>query len=288
MALLLFAVALLGGAAPARAVAQSNADGPVPPLPGWADELTFAVGNALVGGLTAGIARAIDGESFVEGFRRGLAGGALHYAGKRLVLTTGFDGRHLLARQVAAVGTSVVTNAAAGRGALDRLFFPMGPVALELETLGGVRTLRPSVDLYDLVRIGQAAADEDLRLDWEASLLSGAVIFEGCCRVLHDRGVDGVAAGSVVLVEEAAPGMREQILEHEMVHVLQRDLINRAWFYPLERELAGRLLPGLGWLTEVRIGMLYPTMKGWFGDVQPVRSLLSPLEVEAEWIEWRR
>lgn len=277
--------ALLGIAAPAHLAAQSGSH-PDGGHPDWLNEFSLAASNALVGGVAAGAARALGGGSFMDGFRRGAGGGALHWLGKRMVVA-GFDGRHIVGRQVAALGTSVIANASSGRTSFERLFFPVGPVALEIDSRDGRRTFKPSVSVYDLVRIGHAAVHDDLALDWKTSLTTGTTVFQGYRRVLHSRGIDGSAAGSVVHVEEAQPYMREQIIDHEMVHVLQRDLIARAWFYPLERRIIERALGGHPWPAQVRIGVLYPTVKSLFGGLPPMSGFVGAVEAEAEWLEWR-
>ena len=277
-------MALLGIAAPVRIAAQTAQTSPE--SSGWKNEVAFTATNALVGGLTAGIGRKLHGGSFLAGFERGLAGGALHYAGKRM-LATDFPGHYLVARQVSAVGTSIVVNAAENQGSFDRLFFPIGPLALETESVDGHRSWSPSLDLYDVTRIASAALSPSFQVDWGTTFATGTVVFDGRDRVLRSQGVNGRTGGSVVLLEEAQAAVREQVVQHEMTHVLQRDMINRAWFYPAERRLVEQAMGGRRWPEQLRLGLLYPAFKSTAGQISPLRGMLHSVEAESEWMEGR-
>src|SRR5512133_49653 len=82
---------------------------PIPPdeappctqrYPHWAGELASIGGNALLGGLSAGIMQELRGGSFRSGFTRGALGGTAIYVGKRIDAER-FEGAGLLGRQVA-------------------------------------------------------------------------------------------------------------------------------------------------------------------------------------------
>lgn len=93
-------------------------------------ELVTAGINALLGGATAAGMRLIRGESASESwsaFWTGTLGGGVTYAGKRVAVER-FGGAGFLGRELATVGGSMVRNASAGRGVLEELVLPVGPV----------------------------------------------------------------------------------------------------------------------------------------------------------------
>jgi hypothetical protein len=201
--------------------------------------------NAALGGLHAGIAQRLRGGSFQDGFARGALGGVVVYAGKRIVVER-FDGAGLAGRQVAAVGTSMVRNAADGLPALERLVLPVGPVRVYMER---AERYRPQARL-DLMTLGwtlYAASVPDLEWDAQASLSAGAPVFRVHDRLIVAGGDTVEAAGStfagVILVADI-PGLDvAKNLAHERVHVLQNDQTFLLWTRPLEqRALAA--LPG--------------------------------------------
>lgn len=210
--------------------------------PAWVGDLTLLSANGLLGGITAGARQALAGGSFQDGFTRGFLGGGVVYAGKRLAAAR-FPGAGLVGREAAAVGGSIVANAAEGRPSLSRLVIPVGPVHLHVEQEGRLR-VQPRLDLTALLWTGYALTLPELELDPALSLSSGAVVFRAPDRVLvagDSAHAGGRTFPGVVLVSDL-PGIDlPEALAHERVHVLQYDQIFLAWTLPLER----RLLKGL-------------------------------------------
>jgi hypothetical protein len=248
----------LAGAAPAEA--QYRFDCPserpttgcvlVEHTPRWVGHFTVLSSNAFVGGLTGGIAQRLRGGSFRDGFARGALGGAVVYAGKRIVVED-FDGAGLLGRQVAAVGSSVVRNAADGRPSLERLVFPLGPVRLYVDRGAEARTrVQPRVDLVQLAWLGWAAQEPRLGFDARESLSSGAPVFRVDGLILQPRYTDvetdvhGLQTSGVIFLSDIPEWMAEfnlATLPHERVHVLQDDYLFLNWAEPATRPFLDRL-----------------------------------------------
>jgi hypothetical protein len=198
---------------------------------GWGQEAPTLAINALIGGVAGGTVRAIRGGSFGEGFLAGAAGGALVYAGKRIAVEP-WDGAGLAGRQVAAVGTSIIRNAADGRAPLERVVLPVWIGRLYVTT-GPRVSVQPRLDLVGTVATAYQAMSANSELDLSRTLSTGAPVFR-----VYDDEVDWVGfqrAGVVLLrygtgfrgIEEQMPNDLAQPLEqsfsHERVHVIQLD-----------------------------------------------------------------
>lgn len=211
---------------------------PHPELPRTPREQRYAVAvgaNLALGGLTGGIGEGLRGGSFWRGFARGAAGGGLVFAGKQ-VSAARFTGAGLLGRQVAAVGGSVVNNAAAGRPMLSRVILPVGPVRVYAQP-GGEQPLRVKLDAAGVVGLFYAATLPDSRFDPVESLSSGAPVF----RVSDDWGPAAGHLGGVIMTTEHYLARGERYaLAHERVHVAQYDFAFAAWSQPAEAWAAER------------------------------------------------
>lgn len=212
------------------------ADPPPPTESNKAARYAVAAGaNVALGGLTGGIGEHRRGGSFWRGFVAGAAGGGLTFAGKQ-VSATRFTGAGVLGRQMAAVGGSVVNNAAAGRAPFARLVLPLGPVRAYVEP-GRSRPIRVKIDAAQLVGIGYAGTRPGAQLDVGASLSSGAPVF----RVGDEWGHRaGHVAGVVLMTDHAIAREGRYALAHERVHVGQYDFAFLAWSEPAERWAAER------------------------------------------------
>lgn len=249
-----------------------------------AKDLLLITGNGLLAGITAGVAQSLRGGSFVDGFKEGAMGGSVHYAGKR-IMSVDVAGALFVGRQLSALGASMALNATRGSGRWDRVLLPFGPVALELRRREDGLAVSPSVSIYDLVKVAEGIANRDRRLDWGETLSTGTVVFGSRENELFAAGLNGATDGSVVHLDDGlAPGERRQVLVHEMVHVAQRDFMNRALFVPLEDRLVSRF-------TEkpraIRLELLYPGVRKGLAAIGVFETEVPPLETEAEWIERR-
>jgi len=244
-----------------------------PDAPRWVGEFASLSANAVLGGLTSGVARRLAGGSFSDAFLRGLLGGSAVYAGKRIAAER-FDGAGLIGRQVAATGTSMVRNAGKGVHAFDRLLLPLGPIRLDVSPREGRWSVRT-----DAVAIGwivYGIAESELELAWGRSIGAGTAIFRTRGTLISFDGEEAHAAGvtnaGVVFVADVpAYGARvlERGLAHERIHVLQQDFIAAAWTDPLVDALLARTAPtrllrahiSVNLSTELMraLGQLFPT-----------------------------
>jgi hypothetical protein len=220
---------------------------PIDP-PRWTGELAVLGANAIVGGVTAGLAQRRVGGSFRDGFTRGFLGGTVVYGGKR-VASERFPGAGLLGREVAAVGNSMVHNAAENRGTFDRLVLPVwiGRLYVDRDGAGGVR-VTPRLDLMATFWTVHGVFEEELRFDAGRTLSAGTPVFMTDNRHIVVGGDDagGVTAAGVLYLSDV-PAFGEfrgpRLFAHERIHALQMDQIFLTWTRPLERALLATL-PG--------------------------------------------
>ncbi len=205
----------------------------------FADHVAVMGVNAALGGITAGLFRALNHGSFVEGFVQGVLGGGLVYAGKRIAGGQ-FAGAGLLGRELASVGNSIVFNAADGRGAFDRLLVPLGPLPVRLIVSPGARRpVWPKVDLVSFASLTFGLVSSARSLDIGESLSSGAAVFRvkeeqiapgrTPLPVANTDGVrQGTTVGGTIFLNERSMG-DPITLAHERIHVIQFDFVLAAW-----------------------------------------------------------
>lgn len=250
-----------------------------PSGPGWQDDLAYAGVNAVLSGLVAGIFHGASEEgSFAEGFWGGATGGTVAYMGKR-VSALDFDGAGLLGRQIASVGSSVVSNAREGKGPLDELTIQLGLGRLYWDRVESSVTFKP--DVVTIFYTVRAAASERVRLDWSRTFSAGAPTFltrPGLTTL--DAGVAGRALGGVVLIDVNGVVPVAMIASHERTHVVQYDQQFALWAEPAERALAsllGSRVASVAGRVDLSIALLpfVPLFSTLPRD-------LNPLEVEAD------
>jgi len=243
------------------------------------DGLALAA-NALLGGATAAVRARMHGRPVLRALAGGAAGGALTYAGKRVAVErarcAGFAGREL-----AALGTSLSSNAAEGRGALDRLVLPAGPVRLYLYPRGHGPLLRARVDLAALTAVAYAAASPGSRFDAAESLSSGAMVF----RVRGELGelpYEARHAAGVVQVRDGEdPARVARASAHERVHVVQYDQTFLLWAAPAEAAVMARARWTRGLHRWADVGVNAPALAA-MGALLPYRA--QPWEAEADYL----
>ena len=256
--------------------------------PGWVGDATFLSLNALTSGLSAATLQWICGGSFADGFTRGAAGGAVHYAGMRLSARK-FDGAGILGRQVSATGISIVRNASDGRASLDRLLFPVGPVHLHVERSEGF-VVRPKVNVAAFVALAIAARQPELRLDLSQSLSAGAPVFFAPGRKVVSDGKERNGyelAGSIILSDLQSPDLRSRVLAHERIHVLQGDWRFNVWNDPPESWALGHLPGGSTIYRFVDIDATVSWIPQGLYELFDVPQRHRLPEIEAEFLENR-
>ncbi|HEX6748193.1 MAG TPA: hypothetical protein VF092_12935 [Longimicrobium sp.] len=265
---------LLPPAAEARAQCEHCAP------PSVRGEALSLAGNALIGGVTAGIGARLRGRPFLRAFAGGAAGGAVTYAGKRIAAEH-VEGAGFAGREVAAVGSSISANAAAGRGALDRLVLPVGPVRVYLAPRGEGPAVRARVDLAAVAAAAFAATARGSRFDARESLSSGALVFR-VPGALEEVGYDGRHLAGVVQVRQGGDSLRaERTGAHERVHVIQYDQSFILWAAPAEAALMDRARWSRGLHRWIDLGINAPALAG-LGAVVPYRA--QPWETEAVYL----
>ena len=276
-------VVVLLAVSPGALAAQQN-DGRAP---AWAGDVGAFSINALIGGITAGIGHELRGGSFRDGFLPGAVGGGLSYGGRRLSAER-FDGAGLIGRQISAVGVSVVSNASAGRGNLDRLMFPVGPVHLYVDRTSE-RRFGAKLDVFTAATVARALATEGLDFDLGRSVSSGAMVFiaPGRQAIVSGDTVFGVASAGVILIGESNSLPREAIFAHERVHVLQYDFSFGAWSNPVEEWLLARLPGGDELHRYFDFAFTLPAALHGFYWVAGIEWKDRPNEIEAEFLENR-
>lgn len=248
-------------AGPAQALAlRAQAGPPGDHPPGF----VLLAANALLGGITAGISRGLADDDFLEGFgagfQGGAAGGAVAFGGRKIASSrtwgAGFTGR-----QLHALGTSLARNAAAGRGSLDSVVLPVGPLRVDVGKNVPPDRPRVRVSLADVGAAAWAFGTSELTLDRSGSLSAGALVFEAHGRSVAIDGtpIRGATIGGLVLLSgvqdvqgrEPYAAARAEAFAHERIHVLQQDFVEALWTGPLERRIAGWVPGGdraPGWL----------------------------------------
>jgi hypothetical protein len=213
--------------------------------------------NVVLGGVTGAGLRVLRGGSLRQGLASGIAGaagGALVYAGKRVAVQR-WDGAGFVGREVAAVGSSVVWNAAAGRGVADRLVLPVGLVRLYLAADEGFR-VTPKLDLSSTVAIAVATLNGGI--DWERSASAGTPVFHRSEPYTRAQVRAQQAAGVITYRDPLArSGPSEgslQSLAHEQVHVIQRDQSFLFWSEPAEAALLGSTRAGRALRRHLDVG----------------------------------
>jgi hypothetical protein len=195
-----------------------------------------------LGALSAGIVRAAQGESFLDAFYQGGAGGGVAYLGKYISVQQA-PGVALLGRQTAALGASITRSAITGSGAFERLAFPLGPFRIHRSAAGTRLTMDlPTVagTIYGLSRPGA-------RFDLGRSLATGALVFEveSIRRERSNQQIVGMAIGGTILFRPDPRFLisNAEIMAHEVIHVLQHDFMATALSSPFEEWLTAKL-PG--------------------------------------------
>jgi hypothetical protein len=252
-ALLLMPLRAFGQCPPFLVPPDMEPDCPVG-WPNWTAELAVLGGNALLGGVSAGVLHRLRGGSFTDAFVRGLGGGAVVYGGKRIAVER-FGGAGLVGRQVAAVGSSMVRNAGEGRGALEQLALPIGPTRVYLQAAAPRVSVR--ADVVSLAWLLYGIAEPELRLDAGMSLSAGAAVFMADDRVIahgvvlsdeleatHAHGITEPGFIALANIPVFGRELARRAFEHERVHVLQMDQIFMTITGPAEERLL-RQLPGL-------------------------------------------
>lgn len=204
--------------------------------------------NALIGGLSGGATNAAAGRSFWDGFAKGAGGGVVVFAGKRVIAEKG-SFASWAGRQIAAVGSSQVRNAGAGRKMMEELVFPVGLARVYVITKDRTR-FRAKLDLTAAIGTVAMSQRPGASFDPAASFTNGAIIFTAPW--LEDDAAAALRLGVIRIYDlplsiGGPPIVKTSVVAHELIHAAQYDFISIAWSEPLEKwalsgSRAGRLV----------------------------------------------
>jgi hypothetical protein len=179
---------------------------------------TLLMFNMALGGLTAALWHRGGGHSLWREVVRGsLAGGAV-FGGKRLIATEGPWG-WWSGREIAAIGSSEVLNAAEGIPLFDRVTMPLGPLRIHFSR-SSASHVSARLDLATSVSGIYLATRHGNRFAWRESVSSGAPVF-----LSSDipGGVGTHSAGAITLSKDlpdgSFPGFQRKraVLSHDCV-----------------------------------------------------------------------
>lgn len=225
--------------------------------------------NGAVGGVLGAARALVAGKDVRRGVIRGVQGGVLAGAGKQMA-DLEFPGAGLLARQVSAVGISVIHSATQDTLVI---FSPLGPVTLEWTP---ARRQAPNlrVNVVETAAVLYYATSSGTRLDLGRSLSFGTPVFVRA-RPIDDEDNAGFEAYRLIVVSDAA---NPQTRSHELVHVLQQDQVTYLVGNPLESALVSRHAPG--WFRRhVDLGATSELL--WRLTRVPFKYCSDPTEAEA-------
>jgi len=283
LAFILIATFASGGAAPI--LAQDSAQWRAPR---WVGDITFLSSNAILGGLTAGVAQSLRGGDFRDGFARGALGGATAYVGRR-VAAERFDGAGLLGRQVSSVGASMVRNASEGRPTLETVVLAFTPVRLQVDRSDGWE-VSPRVNLRDLFWLASFALRSETEFDLSMTLSAGAPVFRSPMRSFIDSdgvSVDGVQTSGVIGLSDVPDEMLRTAFAHERVHVLQHDFAILLWSDPVEARLMGAHRITASLYRYLEPGVVFPGLRRLTYRAFSIDHSRQPAEIEAMFLDRR-
>lgn len=239
------------------------------PLPGnvagnlsGRDRAAHLAVNGAIGGFSAAMFALARGKNPWRAALKGFGGGIALGVGKQVAGQT-FDGAGLLGRQLAAMGTSVVRAASEDTMVV---IVPVGPMTFEIRP-SAVDRVRPRVNLVASTSMLYYIVRADTRIDWGATLSSGAPVFRFPTETVSTR--DGIIFGrmdfgTIVLGRRPTvlDAQRRMTLPHESIHVVQYDFLEQALSLPPERAILRKLGVGEGFLRHVDIGVISVVLAG--------------------------
>lgn len=205
------------------------------------DALTAGI-NGAIGGLTAGTSQLLAGKSFWRGFARGAGAGLVVFGGKRLIAERS-PAAWWTGRELAAIGSSEIANAAHGRRIFQTLTLPVGPIRLHIEPRA-MRLRTPTIDIVSTASAVAVAARSGSRFAIRESLATGTLVF------ITRQGTGGIGGNTsgVISVSEYVPNGDFPLLEnergvisHELIHSTQYDFMMTAWADPIQSAVVRKL-----------------------------------------------
>jgi hypothetical protein len=216
-------------------------------------------GNALVGGVLAGLQAAIRGNDPFRAFGIGAIGGLVHLAGKNLALEGG-AARAWTGLAISHFGTSVIANAGQGRASFSQIVLPVGPFRVRFAPRDTTR-LRADVNVFESVMFLRVAVRNGVRLDWTRSLETGGIAFETERMALFtDQELNGLAISPYYVISDFAAD-KDAVARHEVVHLHQQVLMEETLGRPVELFLRSRVPHARRIPRWLELGVVSPALK---------------------------
>jgi hypothetical protein len=164
---------------------------------------------------------------------------------------------------------------------------PVGPLRLRWRPTSA--RVRVGFNTFDAAVIARNLARRGLRVDWDRTAATGALVFVAPDRLIEQEGdiLDGIAAGPVVIISGYARDA-DRVFRHEAVHVKQNQFFDETWGKPVDDYVRTHVRL-LSWLpTWVELGLTAPALVFFehaaFGKHGPFRRLA---ESEADILMYR-
>jgi len=220
--------------------------------------------NAALGGITAAAGhRGSHKTSIWKAAARGSLAGTAVFVGKRLIAEEN-PVSWWAGRELSAIGSSEVLNAAQGRAILSRVALPVGPVRIYLSRDSG-SFLSAKLDLATVIGSGFLATRRENKFGWRESLATGAPVFISSTTTA-EAGTQsaGTITISRFLPDGFFPGFQRKrgVLAHELIHTTQYDFLALSIGNPIEENLTRKFRPLHQVHRYVDFGILVPVQSG--------------------------
>ncbi|HEX6573535.1 MAG TPA: hypothetical protein VF042_01075 [Gemmatimonadaceae bacterium] len=198
--------------------------------------------NAAIGAVTAAAWRFVTHKPLLPGAARGAVSGLAAYGGRRMIATSGKPLHWWIGRELSALASSEVMNAARSRPVLERAVIPLGPVRIHVDRSKGLKIV-PRIDAVSVVAALVVGLSDDNTFALDESLASGTLAFlapETSTQV-------GGNVGAVITISQLAPDgpyypleSKRRVMAHELVHTAQYDFVFAAWSDPVQELITAR------------------------------------------------
>ncbi|HKY97790.1 MAG TPA: hypothetical protein VJL35_08025 [Gemmatimonadaceae bacterium] len=204
-------------------------------------ELQIATVNVAIGAVTAGVWRAVTHRPVLGGAARGAAAGAAIFAGRR-VITNARPAYWWIGREIAAIASSEISNAAQDRPILERATLPVGPIRIHIDR-SAKRKIQPRFDLVSAIVAGVVATRDGNSFALNESLATGTLVFLSP-ETSDELGqsIAGVMTISDLIPDGSFPGLqsKRRVMSHELIHTTQQDFVFNAWSDAAQTAIAAK------------------------------------------------
>lgn len=203
----------------------------------------MAAYNVVFSGITAGIGSVINrpegtrpGKAFLRGFTRGAIGGAVMFGGKitaRLITEQNSLEYAWLSRTLHATGASMMDNAAAHRGIMERWSMDLYGTRIDISRKGVQVRALPG----QLIGAANLWISHDARPMWRETLRGSVFVFESDLHLVNEtQWIWGQSSAGAVWVNyrlrewdvlrwwtgfQGHPNSYAKTFSHELIHVMQ-------------------------------------------------------------------